>query len=127
MKPDDPELVEAVEQLAHHFYDAEEKEHHFTFIYGEANWDTYPFSPHPKAVKAWIVRSRRLHPDEWHRSQAVVLSYRGKRTLRLNVAVKGDEQAYQLNVDLKTGKLTWKRLNTRTAEQLKEALKVAQR
>lgn len=129
MKPDNEEVVRTAEQLGKILYESEEDNtHHFTFVYADRFWDCYPFSPVPRAVKAWIVRSRRLHPEEWRRSVAVVLSYRGKKTIRLNVVVQGDDQAYLLEVSLKTGDMRWKALDTKAATELKEALKkVAQR
>lgn len=127
MKPADEAVVESVEQLAQLFYANKEERHHFHFIYGEKNWDSYPFSPYG-SVKTWIVQSRRSHPDEWLHANAVVLSYRGKgATAHFNVVIPGDDQAYKLELSLKTGLMKWRKLNTKLATELKEALEVAQR
>ena len=128
VKPANEAVVDSVEQLAQLHYTNREGRHHFTFIYGPKNWDSYPFAAIPKSIKTWIVRSRRSHPEEWHSANAVVLSYRGKSTImHFNVVVKGDDQAYRLGINLKTGRMRWRKLNTKMATELKEALEVAQR
>lgn len=125
MKPDDPDLVAKIEQVAKSYYQREIGDHYFTFFFDISQLGLR-FDPIGK-LKTWIIRSRRQNSKEWREAKAVVLSYRGKKTLRLNVVVQGDEQAYQLTVNLKSGQLNWKPLNTQEAAQLKEALKVAQR
>lgn len=119
-------LAREVESLARIAFETKDYEHNFTFYYAPGWWDQFHFRP-IGTVKTWIVRSRRSHPDEWKRADAVVLSYRGKKTVRFNVVVHGSEDAYSLEVNVKTGKLTWRHLNTKLATELKEALAVARR
>jgi hypothetical protein len=130
VKPDNPEVVGAVERFALFMYERETGEHFFNFFLpGDPYTCSHSFVP-KGTTKSWIVRSRRVHKQHWHDAEAVVLSYRGKKTLRFNVVLKGPEgdwETWALDVSLRTGKLSWKPLETKLATELKEALKVAQR
>lgn len=126
MKPDNPEVVAAIEELGRFLYRSKGETRRFTFLIPVGNICSYTIRT-PGPVKSWITHSRRLHRTEWATSEAVVLSYGGKKNIRLNVVLKGSAQAYSLDVSLKTGQLVWRELNTKDAEQLKDALKVAQR
>ena len=125
-KPSDPDIVAAVEEMAMIAYEIADSRHSFYFYLEPGWWFQHPFKPNG-SVKTWITTSRRSHPREWRTSEAVVLSYRGKKTQRFNVVVPSTNQAFSLEVGLKDGKLTWKRLETQLAETLKEAVVVAHR
>jgi len=126
VKPDDAAVVEAVEGLVAQLEGDDRYWFHFLLFQPGRNTCSHSFDPVGK-VKSWIVKSRRVFTDHWRDAEAVVLSYRGKKTLRLNVVLKDSDQAYSLDVSLRTGAMSWRELNTKQAAELKEALKVAQR
>jgi hypothetical protein len=128
VKPDNPEVVAAVEQLAEMFFENGDNQHWFHFVLLQSDRITCSHAFDPiGTVKSWITRSRRTFTDHWRDAEAVVLSYRRKKYIRFNVVLNGTDQAYKLDVFFKSGKMAWKALSTKEAEQLKEALRVAQR
>lgn len=132
MKPDNPEVVRAVENTAAMLFQNGDDQHWFHFVLPQLVSHpglytcSHTFDPVGR-VKSWIVRSRRLFSDHWRDAEAVVLSHRGKKNHSYDVVLKGSDQAYRLDISLKTGLFRWRELDTKQAAELKEALKVAQR
>ena len=125
MKPDNQEVVRLVERLAREFYEGNVQGHFFHFVFTET-YCSHQFNPEGR-VKSWIVQSRRFFSAHWRDAEAVMLSRRGRKNYSYDVVLKGSDQAFRLEVSLKTGDMSWRALNTQQAAELKEALRVAQR
>jgi hypothetical protein len=126
-RPGDNDVAGAVEELAKEAFETGHFDHTFSFLLPEDyRWDRVMFKP-IGVIKTWIAQSKFYDQIRWKHASAVVLSYCGKRVNRYNVVIRGTSQAYCLDVNLKTGAMTWKQSDSRTTALLKETLEGARR
>lgn len=125
-RPEDEVLVKMIEDVAAHAFRRMDDGDYFSFYHFDRTLERIEIS-RTGTVKSQIARSQARYPIPWNEAEAVVLSYCGKRVNRYNVGIRGTSQAYCLEVNLKTGAMSWEASDTRTAKQLKEALEVARR
>lgn len=125
-RPTDEGLVKMVEKLASDAYRTRLTSNYFTFFGFDRSIEQVLFN-YPGTVRSWITRSKERFSESWADAEAVVLSYCGKRICRINVVIRGTSQAFSLDVNLKTGAMTWKQSESRATVLLKETLEGARR
>lgn len=122
------DLVRMIEKVALDAYRMRLTSDFFVFFGFDGTVEQVLFD-YPGTKARWIARSRDRYPRVWAESKAVVLSYsqRGGYYCRYNVAIRGTNQVYCLDVSMKTGAMNWSLLDSKQATLLKEALESARR